>query len=398
MKRIEQLAARYADQVIAYRRYMHMHPEVSLEEKETAAFIAAKLREMGLEPQENIGGYGVVAVIEGGKGPGKCIGLRADFDALPIQEETGLPYASQNPGVMHACGHDMNAAMLLGVAHVLLEMKDEFAGCVKLIFQPAEEWVLCGGAIDMIRDGVLENPHVDAMIAQHIEPTEELGKALLLCSGPAVTSTDRLFLTVKGQSCHGSRPHLGIDGVVIAAQIVNAIQTIVARNVPPVETVVVSFGCISGGERYDILAKEVKLQGTMRTLSHEWREKTPRLIRQIAAGVSEALGGSCEFSVGEGYPPTILDEEMHALVEATAEKVLGRDQLILCREPNLGGEDFSFFAQRVPSMTYCLGGRPAHVPAEEARPLHNNGFNPDEGSMEIGVKLMTACALEFLAQ
>jgi len=397
LNRIQELAAKYADQVIAYRRHMHMYPEVSLEEKETAKFIAEKLREMGLEPQENIGGYGVVAVIEGGKGPGKCVGLRADFDALPIQEETGLPFASKNPGVSHACGHDMHAAMLLGAAHVLLEMKDEFAGSVKLVFQPAEEWVLCGGAIDMIRDGVMENPHVDAMIAQHVEPTAELG-TVVLRRGPEMSSTDRLFLTVKGQSCHGSRPHLGIDGVVIASQIITALQTVVARNSPPVEPVVITFGRIEGGERYDILAKEVKLEGTYRTFCNEWRDKVPQYVDKIAKGVCEALGGDYEFKVGKGYPPTINDDGMYDLVKDTATKLLGKDKVVLAREPNMGGEDFSFFAQMVPGMYYNVGGRPSHVPVEEARPLHNNGFNPDESCMQVGVSVLVGGALDFLAK
>ena len=397
MSRIQELAAKYADQVIAYRRHMHMYPEVSLEEKETAKFIAEKLREMGLEPQENIGGYGVVAVIEGGKGPGKCVGLRADFDALPIQEETGLPFASKNPGVSHACGHDMHAAMLLGAAHVLLEMKDEFAGSVKLVFQPAEEWVLCGGAIDMIRDGVMENPHVDAMIGQHVEPTAELG-TVVLRRGPEMSSTDRLFLTVKGQSCHGSRPHLGIDGVVIASQIITALQTVVARNSPPVEPVVITFGRIEGGERYDILAKEVKLEGTYRTFCNEWRDKVPQYVDKIAKGVCEALGGDYEFKVGKGYPPTINDDGMFDLVHETATKLLGKDKVVVAREPNMGGEDFSFFAQMVPGMYYNVGGRPSHVPVEEARPLHNNGFNPDESCMQVGVSVLVGGALDFLAK
>ena len=395
MTRIQQLVEKYAEKIYEYRHHVHMYPEVGLQEKETAKYIAEKLREMGLEPQENIGGYGVVAVIEGGKGPGKCIGLRADTDALPVEEQTGLPFASKNPGVSHACGHDMHVAMLLGVAHILLEMKDEFAGSVKLVFQPAEEWVLSGGAIDMIRDGVLENPHVDAMIAQHIDPMTELGHVIMR-SGPETSSTDRLFLTVHGQSCHGSRPNLGIDGVVIAAQIVNAVQTVVSRNVAPVEPLVITFGKISGGERYDILAKEVKLEGTFRTHSNEWRKRVPEAVKKIADGVCEALGGSCELTVGEGYPPLFNDHGMFELVKEAAEKEIGREHIIVPRHPNVGGEDFAFFAQAVPSMYYSVGGRNPQQPVEETKPLHNNGFNPMEEGMLVGTNVMVAGVLEFL--
>ena len=395
MSRIQELAGKYLEQAIAYRRHLHMHPEVSLEEKETAAFIAEKLREMGLEPVENVGGYGVTAVIQGGKGPGKCVGLRADTDALPIPECTGLPFASVNEGVMHACGHDMHTAMLLAAAHVLLEMRDEFAGCVKLVFQPAEEWVLCGGAPDMIRDGVLENPHVDAMIGQHVEPLTEMGK-IVVRNGPETSSTDRLFLTIKGKACHGSRPDGGIDGVVIAAQVINAIQTIVSRTVPPTQPVVVTFGRIEGGERYDILAREVRLEGTYRTHSNEWREKVPELVGRIARDVSHALGGDCEFSVGRGYPPLYNHESMFNVVRRAAEREIGKENVVEPPAPNMGGEDFAFFSQLIPSMYYSLGARNPDKPKEDARPLHNNEFNPDERCMKIGVTVMVASALEFL--
>ena len=397
MTRIQQLVEKYADQILAYRRHIHMHPEVSLEEKETAKYIAEQLRQMGLEPQENIGGYGVVTLIEGGRGPGRCIGLRADTDALPIEEQTGLPFSSQNPGVSHACGHDMNTAMLLGAAHVLLEMKDEFAGCVKLIFQPAEEWVLCGGAIDMIRDGVMENPHVDAMIGQHLEPTIPVGHIELHC-GPQDSSTDRLFLTVKGKSGHASRPHQAVDAIVIAAQIVSALQTVVARNVPPVEPVVITFGRIKGGDRYNIIPQEVKLEGTFRTHSNEWRAKVPEYVDKIARGVCAAMGGTYELSVGEGYPPLWNDPGMFEVVKEAAIEEIGCENLELPTQPNMGGEDFAFFSQMVPAAYYSVGGRRLDQPVDEVGHLHNNRFNPEESSMFVGVDVMVASALNFLSK
>ena len=395
MTRIQQLIEKYFEKMVEYRRHIHMYPEVGLQEKETAKYIAEQLRAMGLEPQENIGGYGVVAVIEGGKGPGKCIGLRADTDALPIEEKTGLPFSSKNPGVSHACCHDMHVAMLLGAAHVLLEMKDEFAGCVKLVFQPAEEWVLCGGAIDMIRDGVMENPHVDAMIAQHIDPFNVVGKVGMRC-GPTTSSTDRLFLTIKGRSCHGSNPQNGIDGVLAASHIVTTLQSIVARNVDPTESVVVTFGTIHGGERYDILAKEVKLEGTYRTHSNEWREKVPQYVEKIAKGVCEAMGADYEFEQKSGYPPLFNDPDMFALVRDAAAAEIGMENIVFPPRPGMGGEDFAFFAQMVPGMYYNTGCRNPEIPVEETIPLHNNACNPNEKAMLTGVDVMVASAISFL--
>jgi amidohydrolase len=396
-KKIKALSARYEQKVIGYRRHIHMNPEIGLEEKETAAFIAAALRDIGLVPQENIGGYGVAAVIEGRKGSGKCIGLRADIDALAIPENTGLPFSSRNEGVCHACGHDMHAAMLLGVAHTLYDLRDEFAGSVKLVFQPAEEWVLCGGAIDMIRDGVMENPHVDAMIAQHVDPFVEVGKAVAR-SGSETSSTDRLFVTIKGKACHGARPDGGIDGILIAAKFIDTVQSIVSRNVSPTDMVAVTFGVIQGGERYDILAKEVRLEGTYRTHSNEWRKKVPELVERIARGISEALGGAYEFETKAGYPPLHNDPGMCRLVIEAAAEILGEENIIKPETSGMGGEDFAFFSQMVPSMYFRIGVRAPEIPEQDVKPLHNNAFNPDERGLVCGINVMANSALKFLAR
>ena len=259
------------DSVIAHRRWLHAHPELSGQEKETAAYIADALRKMGLDPKENVGGYGVVAVIEGRKG-GKCVGLRADFDALSIQEETGLPFASKNPGISHACGHDVHTAMLLGVAEVLRDMKEEFTGTVKLIFQPSEENAVDSGARKMIADGVLENPRLDAIFAQHVSPSYPTS-SIALNEGAMSASSDRFFITVKGKSSHGSAPESGIDAVTMGAQVITALQTIVSRSVSPLDSVVLTIGKVTAGSRYNIIAEECLMEGTCRTLNPRVQEQ-----------------------------------------------------------------------------------------------------------------------------
>ena len=257
-KRVESLVNKYQETVVKHFHWLHAHPELSNQEKETAAYIAAELRKMGLEPTEGVGGYGVVALIEG-KGPGKCVGLRADIDALPMTEATGLPYASQNPGVMHACGHDAHASMLLGAALVLNEMRDSFDGCIKLVFQPSEENSADSGAKRMIADGVLENPKVDVMFGQHIDPTTEVG---VISSAPGAISaaSDRFFITIDGKSSHAARPHTGVDAIAVGAQVVSALNTIISRNVDPTVSSVITIGKFVGGDRYNVVAGRAEME------------------------------------------------------------------------------------------------------------------------------------------
>lgn len=392
MKDIKSVINNYLDKIISYRRHIHENPELSHEESETAAFIAKTLREMGLEPVTGIGGNGVTAVING-KGPGKCVGLRADFDALPIQETTGLPFASKKPGVSHSCGHDMHTAMLLGAAHVLLEMKDEFSGCVKLVFQPAEEDVLNCGAAPMIADGVLENPHVDAMIGQHVWPQYPVGTAAIR-NGAMMASSDRFHITVKGKSSHGSAPEDGVDAIVIAAQVINALQTIVSRKVSPRDAAVVSIGTIHGGDRYNVIANEVKLEGTCRNLNPAVRNLMPERITAIAKGVAEAMGGSCEVEYFKGYSPTVNDPEMFKLVHGVMKDVIG-DKAVVPEMSALGGEDFSFYCEKIPCAFFWLG---VQTPESEFYPIHNGGFNPSEAAVPFGIEIAVRSALEFLAE
>ena len=392
-ERISALVEKYWDKVKEHRYYMHTHPELSHYEKNTAAYIADTLKKMGLTPKENVGGYGVTAVIEG-KGEGKCVGLRADFDALPITECTGVPFASENPGVMHACGHDAHAAMLLGAAYVMNEMKEEFSGKVKLVFQPSEEDAAGSGAKAMIADGCLEDPHVDAMFGQHVWPNLPYGKVGVR-NGAMMASSDRFFITIKGKNSHGSAPENGIDAIVIAAQVISALQTIVSRNVGPLDSAVVTIGTIHGGNRYNVIADEVKMEGTCRNLNPVIRNTMPDRIGNIVRGVSESMGGSCEFKYMKCYSPTVNDPEKFAIVRDSIVEVLGEEGLVIPENSALGGEDFSFYCQEIPSAFFWLGCQDEDLPKY---PIHHGKFLPKEESLIIGMKVMLTAALNFLKQ
>ena len=381
------------DNVEAHRRWLHAHPECSGQEKETAAYIAKALRNLGLAPQENVGGYGIVALIEGKKG-GKCVALRADFDALAIQEETGLPFASKNPGVMHACGHDVHTAMLLGAAEVLCSMKEEFAGTIKLIFQPSEENATDSGAKKMIAAGVLENPSVDAIFAQHVSPNYPTG-SIALNEGAMSASSDRFFITVKGKSSHGSAPENGVDAVTIGAQIITALQTIVSRNISPLDSVVLTIGKLAAGSQYNIIAEECTMEGTCRTLNPQVQDQLPQRMEAIIKGIAESMGGTYEFQYSKGFIPTMNAPAAFALVRDTAQTLLGSEQVIIPEKSAMTGEDFSFFGREIPAAFYWLGCQKEDAPFY---PLHNNRFAPDEAAMPVGMEVMISSALAYLSE
>ncbi len=393
MKQVHDLIAKYWDKVREHRIWLHEHPELSGREKNSAAYIAGILREMGLTPTEGVGGYGVTAVIEG-KGPGKCAGLRADFDALPVQECTGLPYPSKNEGVAHVCGHDAHAAMLLGAAYVLRELRDRFNGRVKLVFQPSEEVASASGAKAMIADGVLENPHVDAMFGQHVWPQIELGKAGVR-NGAMMAASDRFFITVKGKGSHGSRPEDGVDAIVLAAHVVTALQTIVSRSVGALDSAVVSIGNIHGGGAYNVIADEVKLEGTCRTLNPSVRDAMPERMERIIRGVTEGLGGGYEFRYVRCYSPTINDPEMFELMKGAIAETVGPENLLLPESSALGGEDFSFYCEKVPSCFFWLGCRGGDQPYY---PIHSGHFYANEAALPIGMEVLVTAALRFLGE
>lgn len=380
------------DTIIEHRRWLHAHPELSGQEQDTAAYIASALRSIGLTPVEHVGGYGVVALIQGKPG-GKCVGLRADFDALSILEKTGLPFSSENPGVCHACGHDVHTAILLGAAAVLNGMKDTFTGSVKLIFQPSEENATDSGAKKMIAEGVLENPHVDAVFAQHVSPSYPTG-SIALNKGPMSASSDRFFITVGGKSSHGSAPETGVDAVVIGAQVINALQSIVSRTVSPLDNVVLTIGKVTAGSRYNIIAEECVMEGTCRTLNPQVQEQLPARMESIIQGIAQGMGGTYQFEYVKGFIPTMNTPAECALVQRTAQDLLGENHVIVPEKTAMTGEDFSFFAKEVPGAFYWLG---CQEPGAPFYPLHSDHFAPDEAAMKTGMEVMISSALAYLA-
>ena len=396
MTDLKEAVALYLPEIIGHRRYLHAHPELTGQEKESAAYIAAALRRMGLEPTENVGGYGVTALIRG-REPGRCAALRADFDALPLTECTGLPFASQNPGVAHSCGHDAHAAMLLGAARVLCDMRDSFSGTVKLIFQPAEEDPMASGARAMIADGVLEGPRVDGIFGLHVWPQYEVGKVALR-NGAMMASSDRFFITIRGRSSHGSSPENGVDAISIGAQVICALQNIVSRNVSPLDSAVVTIGKVAGGSRYNVIADEMRMEGTCRNLNPAVRRKMPERIENIVRGVARGMGGDYEFRYFMGYSPTVNDPGQFDLVCRTVRECRGEEALIIPVSSALGGEDFSFYCEKVPGAFIWLGCRDPEIPLEESVPIHNGGFAPSEAALPIGTEILAASALRFLSE
>lgn len=390
---VKLIIEKYWEKVKEHRIWLHQHPESSGEEIETSAYVAKTLQSMGLEVQKNVGGYGVVALIRG-KGPGKCIGLRADMDALQITEKTGCDFCSQNEGLMHACGHDTHTAMLLGAAYVLNELKDSFNGCAKLIFQPSEENAASSGAKKMIEAGVLEHPKVDMIVAQHVWPQAPVGK-VLICDGPMMAASDRFFISIHGKSSHGSEPEDGVDAIVIAAQVITALQTIVSRVVGPRDSAVVTIGKISGGSRYNIIDDEVTMEGTCRNLNPKVRQEMPKHMESIIKGIVEGMGGRCEFNYVHGFSPTINCKDGFNLICNTVKEALGEGALEVPKQPALVAEDFSFFGEKIPSAYYWLG---CHNDERPFYPLHNSSFLAEWEALPIGMEVMVNAALKYLKQ
>jgi amidohydrolase len=375
------------------RRHLHQHPELSMKEENTSAFIVEKLREYGITCKTGIAKTGITAVIEGGAGPGKCIGLRADMDALPVREENKSVYASQNAGVMHACGHDVHMASLLETAKILNSVRSSFPGKVKLIFQPSEE-TYPGGAIQMIDEGIMEDPHVDLVLGQHVHPVIDAGTAGFH-PGPDMASTDEVFLTVRGKGGHAASPNLVIDPILIAAHIIIALQQIVSRNAEPIMPTVISFGKIIGEGRTNIIPDEVKIDGTVRTYDETWRKEIHRKIALIASSIAVGMGGSCDVRIAHGYPYLHNDEELTRKITRWAQEYLGEKNVIHL-ERKMTAEDFAYFAQKVPSCLYRLGVR--HEAKGFISNLHSATFDVDEASLETGPGLMAWLTYRLLTE
>ncbi|MHB9144974.1 MAG: M20 metallopeptidase family protein [Symbiobacteriia bacterium] len=371
-------AAAYGVEV---RRQLHRHPELSFQEQETAAYIAGQLRDMGYEPEQGIGGvHSVKAVLHGGR-PGRTIALRADIDALPIQEEAPVPFASENPGVMHACGHDMHTATLLATARALKPLAPDLAGAVVFIFQPAEE-VPPGGAVELVRAGILEHPHVDAVFGLHVDPLLPAGE-MSFGAGPVNAAPDSFDIVIRGRGGHGAAPHQGIDAVVVAAQAVGALQTIHSRMINPFEPLVITVGRFEAGTARNVIAAEARLEGTVRTTSPALRERVKGLIEQVVSGICASFGATFTMDYIFGYPVLVNDPAMTDLAREAAAAVLG-SEAIGQAEPGMYGEDFAYYLQERPG---CFGNLGVGVPgAKERYPCHNPRLVvADEEAMPVGV-------------
>ncbi|HVP90828.1 MAG TPA: amidohydrolase [Terriglobales bacterium] len=394
-KRIDDEVEKARAEVVKIRRFIHMNPELGNREFETSKLVAAKLDTLGLEVRTGVAKTGVVALLRGSQ-PGITVAIRADMDALPIQEATGVPFKSLNPGVMHACGHDVHTSIALGTAMVLSTLKDRMRGNIAFLFQPAEEGAPEGeegGAEVMVREGALDSPPVSAVFALHVWP-EAVGQ-VFVAPGFITASSDEFQITVKGRSAHGARPQEGVDAIVIAAEIVQALQTVVSRAVDPTDPAVVTIGTIQGGARTNIIADKVTLGGTVRALSDGNRKKIPPLMEAIVKGICEMSGATYEFEYKPLYPAVYNNPELAATMIPALVQLLGRDKVVDWK-PQLIAEDFSFFAQKVPGFYFFLGVK---GPAQTApMPLHSPSFNPDERAIPLGIKLLCHLLLDGLDQ
>jgi amidohydrolase len=387
----ESLRAKLVEQ----RRDFHMHPELSNREERTSRVVAERLRALGLEEvKTGVGKHGVTALLKGAR-PGPVVAVRADMDALPIQENIDVPYKSKNPGVKHACGHDVHMTVELGVAEVLSKMRDQIAGTVKFIFQPAEEGPPPGeegGALLMIKEGVLENPRPQAIFGLHVMPNIEVGQ-LGYNSGPAMASSDRFEITIRGRKVHGAYPHDGVDAVVVAAECVSALQSIRSRRINTLEPLVITIGSIHGGNRFNIIADEVKLEGTMRTLSEEVRSSAQRMMRETLAGVTAAYGAKFELEFDKPNPVTYNDPKLVEETLPVIRRVMG-EKNVFSPKPQMGAEDFSYFQKVVPGFFYFLGvgNKAKGITAM----IHTPEFDVDEEALVIGVKVMSNVLLDYL--
>jgi amidohydrolase len=379
---IKALAKKYAPEFIGVRHHLHAHPELSYQEFETSKFVQSKLKEFEI-PFEVKATTGVVGLIKG-KNPGKrIIALRADMDALPIKEENDIPYKSKNEGVMHACGHDVHTTCLLGAAKILNELKDEWEGTVKLIFQPGEE-KNPGGASLMIKDGVLEDPKPEAILALHVNTILEVGQ-LSFRSGKVMASADEIYITVKGKGGHAASPHLTVDPILISSHLIIALQQLISRNNNPFNPSVLSITAFNGGNTTNVIPNEVKLMGTFRAMDEAWRFKAHELMRKLTTDLAHSMGGEVDLHIDVGYPCVMNNEKVTAAAMEKASAYMGAEN-VSETELRMGAEDFGYYAQQIPACFYRLGtmNKSKGITAG----VHTPVFNIDENAIEIGMGMM----------
>ena len=384
---IARITGEIEQHLIAVRRDLHAHPELAFEEVRTAGVVANELTRMGIAHETGIAQTGVVGIINGGR-PGPVLAIRADMDALPIQERTDLPWASTKPGLMHACGHDIHTTTLLGVADVLHKIAPSLAGTVKLIFQPAEEAI--GGAEQMIEAGVLEGPKVDMAIGFNNYPHIPVGE-FSFCPGPALAAADMFTIEVHGKSGHAAHPYAAIDPIVAAATLITQLQTVVSREMRPLHPAVVTVGAINGGIAHNIIPDSVVIKGTVRTLHKEAQDIAERAIQRMCDGAEIAMRTRCTLTYERGVPAMLNDDRVLEPVVEAVRKQLG--DVIHRREPSMGAEDFALMSQMVPAFQLGIG---SGAPGRADR-LHNSGYAPDEACIGLGVQALARAAVEILA-
>ncbi|TAL58627.1 MAG: amidohydrolase [Bacteroidetes bacterium] len=409
-EKIISLSEKYLNEIIAVRRHLHANPELSFQEYNTSKFIAGKLNEWGIPYKDGIVKTGIVATITGAQLPslggkdraGYCLALRADMDALPITETNEVEYKSQNTGVMHACGHDVHTSSLLGAAKILHELKNEFSGTVKLIFQPGEEKAP-GGASLMIKEGVLEDPKPSSIIAQHVFPSLEAGKVGFR-SGKYMASTDEIYLTVKGKGGHAAMKGTYVNPLLIAAEILISLEKEFGAS--PLSSgegqrvrrggaipTVLAFGRMHANGTTNIIPNEVKIDGTFRTMDETWRKEAQNIIKEVAVSKAKSMGGDCDVNIMTGYPALVNDEQTTAKAKKYAEDLLGKENVIEL-ELRMTGEDFSFYAQKIPACFYRLGT--GNISKGITSGVHTSTFNIDESALQTGMGLMAWIALNEL--
>lgn len=386
---LQRTTARHLDEVIALRRDLHQHPELSGAEERTARVVAERLRQAGLDVRTGVGGHGVVATLGEGR---PCFLLRADMDALPLQEDTGLPWSSTCPGVAHACGHDFHTAWLVGAALVLRDIGLP-RGCVKFVFQPAEEAI--AGAAPMIEQGILEEPPVDAVCGAHTGPDLKVGE-IALRPGPNLAAADRFAITVTGVGAHGAHPNCARDPIPVAAEIILALQTLVSRRLHPLNAAVLSVCRMAAGSAFNIIPDEAVLEGTVRTLRPEDRDMIEEAMGQLVASLAAAHGCTSKLDYARGVPATITDADVTDLARRALLRVMPAEQVKLQEQVSMGAEDFSLFLERCPGALLSVGCTAPGT--EDVKSLHQPGFAGDDGCLQPAMVALSAIALEYLSQ
>lgn len=391
-EKIEELVKKYTPEIYKLRRQIHENPELSYEETETAALMAKTLKSLGIEVQENVAGlHAVIGTLHGAK-PGPTIALRTDMDALSIPEETDLPFKSKNPGKMHACGHDGHMSILLGTAMVLSALKDEIAGTVVFVCQPAEEKSPTGGAKAIVASGVLDG--IDAIYGLHVWPTLPTGQ-IGVRAGAMMAASDHVEVTIHGKASHAAMPHKGVDAIVAAGQFITAVQDIISRQINPLYPTVLTFGKINGGTRYNIVADTVVIEGTCRTYDKEAQDTVEANLAQFLKGLDTMYGTTSKLDYERGYAAVVNAPDQAELIASTARECFGDDAVPVIAEPAMTAEDYSGYLQKYNGGFFWLG---ATKPGAPVYPLHNAKFAVDENCLPIGVELMASLVFKGLAK